>query len=273
MPTAGYRWADVEREVALPALGPGKPLRRHRYREPHLQPVVLRWPQPARMTYPLLDAPTLCRVFAALDPADPDGVLAFAGLHGALGVGDLAHGEPISSWREAIGDVASALALLDARSSAALGGWISWRPGRVQLDITAQGRRRIDRIRLSDDPVQQLRAGYHLRVGDSRAAARAFAQRLVNSGLQGHVGARLLLHPSRRTYELRITPTSLLGVVWIQVAGVAEGSVQHRPCAAPGCGRWLALGIGSGRTDRRTCDATCRKRLERSRVRRPRRGA
>ncbi|MCL4683265.1 hypothetical protein KJ059_00770 [Myxococcota bacterium] len=277
VPVAGYQWADVEREVALSALGPGKPLRRHRYQEPHLQPVVRKWPQPERTTYPLRDAPTLCRAFAALpcgdSAADLATVRAFANTHGALGVGDLVRGEPVSSWREAISDMATALALLDTPSPATLKGWISWRTDRVQLDIVRQGRRRLDRIRLSDDPGRQLQAGYHLRPGDSGPAARAFAQRIINAGLQDHVDARLLLNPSRRAYELRVTPKNLLGVLWIQVAAVAEGSVRHRPCAAPGCGRWLALGIGSGRADRRTCSATCRKRLERQRARKPRRSA
>lgn len=265
VPAAGYRWVEVEREVALPALGPGKPLRRHRFEEPHLQPVVRRWPQPSRTTFPLRDAQALCKTLAALDPADPDGLLAFANEHGALGVGDLMRGEPLSSWGEAIGDVAMALALLDAQAPVTLAGWISWRPGVAQLDIERQGRRRRDRLALTDAASRQLEAGYHLRQGDSRTAARLFAQRIINAGLEAHAAPRLLWNPRRKALELRIAPGNLLGVIWLQVAQAAAGEVEHVEC--PGCGTWFPVGIGYGRADKRTCgSATCRKRIERAKA-------
>jgi hypothetical protein len=260
VPADGFRWIEVFRRIG-----------RRTVVERQLAPESPPWRM--RATFPLRDMPTLCRTFAALEP-DREAILAFANEHGEL-CGDgvqrwppaddssARRGENLAEWSRAILDVRDALGLVDAgrakrdRDARRL---VSWR-GRV---ASVEGH---DPMQATDDESRQLKAVYYLRPGDSRQAAMFFAQRIINKELEEHTTLRLYWHPERETLELRARPKNLLGVLWIQVAWAAEGAVEHRPCAAPGCAAWFAVAPGGGhRSDKATCSERCRKRRERSRA-------
>jgi hypothetical protein len=71
------------------------------------------------------------------------------------------------------------------------------------------------------------------------------------------------------TDRIRVQPSDLLGVLWVQVAQLAEADIGHRACAAPGCLTWFVVAPGTGhRSDKTTCSDRCRKQLERAPKRR-----
>lgn len=270
----GYRWKEL-------------PLEEHAKPEPCLVPA--RSHGLAHRTWPLRDAPTLCRTFAALDEHDPGALRAFANEHGPLGVEPTSDvgliaarieggAEPLSLWRAAILDVREALELLDAAQAphlpATVAQRIDWRTSPPRVHFSGLRHRRM--LRLEPRPSRHGRAGFHLRWCDFHHAARVFAQQLVNAALERHSMGRLLWNPGFRFsdpttgdqsfpcpegFELRIYPTSLLGILWVQVGQAAEGRV-HRRCAA--CGGWFSVGKESHRSNKRTCSPACRQRVSRA---------
>jgi hypothetical protein len=215
-------------------------------------------------------APTLCRTFARLRQSDPDAILAFANKYGALTndmtlLVDMAEpmaGEGLDDWSAAAKAVRDALWLLDAArapSPAKLHDAIWWKKDLAPV-VLPSGRR--EELRATKDRRRYLEAAYHLEPGDFRRAARFAAQRLINEGLdlENATNARLFWNQDREALELRVAANSLIGVLWVQVARVAEGAVEHHACSAPGCEEWFV----SQRSDKRTCSLACQKRLQRA---------
>jgi hypothetical protein len=182
------------------------------------------------------------------------------------------------AWLTQLQAVREALELLDGvaadRLPPAVAGRLTWLLSPPRVRLAGHPPIRLGRARAS----RHGSAGYHLRWEDARHAARLFAQRLVNSGLEAHTISRLMWNPGfrfydtstgeesgdgRKGFELRVYPKNLLGVLWLQVGQVAEGRV-HRRCAAPGCATWWVVGPTGSRSSRRTCSDACRKRASRS---------
>jgi hypothetical protein len=275
----GYRWLAVKETIDT---GRGH----ETHTEPHLVPAAPLGAGELRATFPLRDASTLCRTFAALQPGDQLAIQKFAREHGALGVWNekivatkgrgIDHGERLSDWSQAIERVRDALDLFDAAkatSAVKRRSWITWKPGTAVLRMPSG---RTDRLDVTTkEKRRQLEAGYHVRHGDPKRAALVFAMRTLNGrdgwGLSRHAVARMLWNPQRQVPELRIQPRTLLGMILLQAAELAEEGVEHRPCAAPGCSVWFVVAPGKGfRSDKTTCSEAHRKRLERSRPSAPR---
>lgn len=222
---------------------------------------------------PPMQAPaTLCREFAELRrELSPQSVCAFASKYGCLGGAvqpsalsgmpvdecpdrGLMLVEPVSNWYEPVGEVALALDLLDRRESnpESLSGLISWKGSSPMLS--------------SYDPF--LLRGLSARVprNDYQTAATLFAQQLINDGMvHATTSARLVFDPPMKRLRMSIQPTGTLGSIWLQVAALAEGRVQHRRC--DGCLEWFEIEVGAERPDRRYCKprggkstTTCRQR-------------
>jgi hypothetical protein len=223
---------------------------------------------------------TLCRVFAELVPTR-ETIAAFANEYGSIGLdvswvppsgewkpGETAiPGEPLGAWTEAIRDVRHALLLLDSASGAKRDEVVvEWHPNRRRsrcgrfVVIVREGRER-RRWLVREDRGEWRLALLH-------AAVQIIDHRLAQSAVPS-----LIVDRDSRACRLQHDPDSLLGVIWLQVAALAEGKHQHRRCAA--CARWFAVapdlaGTRKGaRADARYCPGSdaCRARAYRARKR------
>lgn len=264
VPYLGYRWDRSEGEPRLLENEPGEPSdARHGWAavdsrgqwklyvpdDPGSVVLFLHYDQ-------IVDDPRLCETFAAIRHGDEDAILAFANFYGTLGLGT-----PISLWNESIAKVAAALGLVRAiasRSAVRLQDWIEWRDGRAHLDIRQRGAR----VRLGPHDSFFVR---FTEAGDYRAAARAFAQTLIGEGLREHTHC-VLLDSESDCFELHVGWRGLLGMIWYQVARLAEGGVEHRKCAAPGCPNYLLIGAAAGghSKNRTVCSERCKKAAQRA---------
>jgi hypothetical protein len=98
--------------------------------------------------------------------------------------------------------------------------------------------------------------------GDVEIPARLYLQEVVNKNLMELVAPNLLWTiPDRKKMGLFIVPRSLIGCLWLQLAGAIAELRKFRTC--DGCGKpMLVASEGSGfRTNRRTCSDACRVRL------------
>jgi len=284
VPDGGFRLVEVELRDGQ---DPDEPLARK-----GLAPVVPRARrQDNTELNPLRDAPTLCRDFAALDPESPEAMLAFANQHGWLGVTPDPHGtgqrpsEPLWAWEGIILAMREALELLDAAAErpfpARVAERIKWHPG----SEVGTGEVRLaghPPIRWDGRRSRHRSIGFHLRWSDSAQAARFFAQRLINDhGLRSHTLPQLLwnsgfkifdpetgewsVQSRKKGFELQFVGLNLAGILWLQVAKIADGSARQVQCG--GCNGWIVLGEGKRgrRPQTRYHDAYCRTRASRAR--------
>lgn len=63
-------------------------------------------------------------------------------------------------------------------------------------------------------------------------------------------------HTSDRDFQL--LPNSLFDAMWLMLASEMTHGVQYQECQAPNCGNWFRI-----RSGKKTCSASCRKRLHR----------
>jgi hypothetical protein len=245
---------------------------------------------PRKGPLPLRHADLAAR-FAAITDGDALAVLAFANDYGLLGLpGDGPEGpaavgaERLSDWYESIRQVRSAIGLIqDARdpdARARLRGYFDaeYKVG-PHSGIRFVGPLGADDFIESSD--SEWRATYQAFEKRPRDLAWIFAQRSLDRGLRAHSAAKVVLtrEKGRMTGAVvRFAPTSLLGAIWVHVGWLAEGAVEYRRCAKPGCLNVFVVEGGAGRGDaggrgaRTTCSGACRTALSRSRASRRAKG-
>jgi hypothetical protein len=236
---------------------------------------------------PLRDHQTLCAEFAALRLGDADQILDFANRYGSLGLclvsDEAAHqGESLRYWNHAISEAAVALALLRAargKSTIELRDWITWAPSQKEpgflipiLDVRLPGGKR-DLHPGMDEPGFYRRLG--VRPRDYRAAARFGAHAIIAAWVGQFVMMSLRWNALSERLELQPSPRGLLGMIWVQIARIAEGVADHRLCAAPGCDVVILIGVEAGghRQSRSTCSERCKKAAQRARLKAEKRAA
>jgi hypothetical protein len=241
--------------------------------------------------YPLQDHHALFREFAATPPT-PEGVLAFAGQYGDLGIrcgasvedpdepGRLTgiSGEPFGWWVWNIALMGQALTLFDAirnRDRPALSRLVRWEAGpegsivlHTAPPVVPRGVRRPPGEVLEATVIAspQLHGWWldHFIPGDTFRPAGVYLNRLVNARLHGKVSPMLLQNLSSAETHLRLVPHTLLGCLWLELAETVATGKEQRQCSA--CGRWFESRPRGDRDDpRRFCSVACRVRAYRVR--------
>jgi len=203
--------------------------------------------------------------------------------------GRLLPAEGLAEWAEAIHAVRQAVEILDAAQAGderRLRRWIragdEWAtyqrreasPSREAARRAGGKRARVDHLRPAAltfhlDGRDHLDArsplSDYLREGDVVRAARFFAQRMITRGLAEHTRAALVFDPETRAQGLHVVPWNLLGALWIQTAGLAEGGREYERCET--CRGWFVLSPEYNRADRRYCSDRCRHKAYRERRR------
>jgi hypothetical protein len=178
--------------------------------------------------------------FAALEEQESC-FLAFARQFGFLGVRTVNEsgstprvGELWDDWLTAQRDIASAVAIWERRT---------------EWDLPSP--RSVDGV-------------YQIGTGAAALAAE------INQHLCGATTMRVVWSHRRETHEIRVLPTTLLGVMWWQLARLLAGETSYSKCEV--CGRYIERGPRDGGTSPRMsnvmyCSAACRQRAHRSRIR------
>lgn len=128
----------------------------------------------------------------------------------------------------------------------------------IGLQATAERDPAVPRI------VMSIASAGQFQPPDVRGPARYFLQAAVKANLNQVAGG---LFPVRGgLYDLRFTPTTLLGFMWLSFASAIARQTIYRPCAA--CGRLMLIspeGRGA-RQSRLTCSNGCRMQAYLKRV-------
>jgi hypothetical protein len=98
---------------------------------------------------------------------------------------------------------------------------------------------------------------------DSYACAKFCLWDSVNTRLSELTTPEMNWDPAAGTFTLQVTPKSLLGVIWLQIAMAMTGDVSSRQCEA--CGEWFDVRPDTARSDKRFCGNACRNKLYRDR--------
>jgi hypothetical protein len=227
--------------------------------------------------------PELFLKFAAVDPDQDDKILEFANSYGLLGFSPLwlfpkspsksvkttnICGELRSHWHEHLHSMKAAVSLWEAlrkENMKLLSQCILWRGAdRVDYnwppssDFSTPWSTHVTIASKQVDPELLNR----FKPGDVEIPARLYLQAVVNKNLKKLVAPNLLwMVPDRKRMGLYIVPDSLIGCLWLQLAGAIAELRKFRTCE--GCGKtMLVASEGSGfRTNRRTCSGACRVRL------------
>lgn len=220
--------------------------------------------------YNPVQVPGLFLDFARLDPTE-DRFRAFADERGLLGAEGGRFGEgksPIFEWWEdwlrAHQQVSVHVRLWEAIRKAeggdrtALSNCCSCR-GPTADGFTAW------RLHPPGEPKECI-AGRLLTETEPVAAAKRFVQEAINDGLRDGAGVRILWHPDRERYVLRVLPRTLLGCIWWQFARAFTGEVVFAECRV--CRRPLERGPGAFMSTREFCSPACKQKDHRQRVRR-----
>jgi len=84
--------------------------------------------------------------------------------------------------------------------------------------------------------------------------------------IKGQLAASLVPDPMTGTWQLQLSPPTLLDAVWLQFGQALASNAQLRQCDH--CGKWFEAGIGTGRrADAKFCSSECQidhKSLQRS---------
>jgi hypothetical protein len=85
--------------------------------------------------------------------------------------------------------------------------------------------------------------------------------------IAGKLTAALIPDPMTGTWQLQLSPPTLLDAIWLQFGQALTSNAQLRQCDH--CGKWFEAGVGTGRrADAKFCSSQCQiehKSLERSR--------
>jgi len=203
--------------------------------------------------------------------------------------GRLLPAEGLAEWAEAVYGVRQAVELLDAAQAGderRLRRWIragdEWATyQRREASPSREAARRAGGKRAQVGHLRPASLTFHLdgrdhldarsplsdylREGDVVRAARFFAQRMITRGLAEHTRAALVFDPETRAQGLHVVPWNLLGALWIQTAGLAEGGRDYERCET--CRGWFVLSPEYNRADRRYCSDACRHKAYRERRR------
>ena len=87
-----------------------------------------------------------------------------------------------------------------------------------------------------------------------------YLQRVVNRQLMTHSTTPRLLWDTERRLQLFITPSSLIGALWLQFATAIEGDRKYRTCDH--CHNWFEKGA-KVRADAKFCSSNCRQKAYR----------
>ena len=94
--------------------------------------------------------------------------------------------------------------------------------------------------------------------------AMLLVQRWINNGLDGDATMRVLRHPVRDDYVLRVRPRTLLGCMWWQFAGAFTREMRIAECRV--CRTPLELGPEAFMSTREFCSQACKQKDHRARV-------
>jgi hypothetical protein len=216
----------------------------------------------ARKYQPFQSATGIFRNFAALD-LKRDAIQTFANEYGMLEErlvvldGTMRRGEPEYLWFEQIREVRRWLDLWDAIQSGSiemLKDIIKWRDKDAVM-IDYEGHQEwIATNALYPELLPRFVSGELVQ------PALYLLQRVMNEKLEKYKSTPQLLWDNGKLFYF-IRPQTLLAAIWLQFALAVDGDRQYRICG--GCQRWFEIGGGAKRADSKTCDQTCRKRLER----------
>ena len=264
----GYEWQP----------GPFKVLRDDRV-EVHDCPALVPIGQSGRTYVP---DPDLFLKFANIDPDQDGQILEFANSYGLLDSRELLASQPRqkevkpkgvigelrSRWQEHLHEMKAAVSLWEAlrkEDMKVLSQCVTWRgidrvdyrwPPSADLMTPWSTHVTIASKQMNPDLLNRFRPG------DVEIPARLYLQEVINKHLAKLVAPRLLWTiPDRKKMGLFIVPGSLIGCLWLQLAGAIAEVRKFRTCE--GCGKpMLVASEGSGfRTNRRTCSDACRTRL------------
>ncbi len=227
--------------------------------------------------------PDLFLKFTSIDPDQHEKILEFANSYGLLGFSPLwlfpksgskdqrttnIFGELRSHWHEHLHSMKAAVSLWEALrkdDTKVLSQCIVWRgtdrvdynwppssdfftPWSTHVTIASK--------QVNPDLLDRLRSG------DVEGPARLYLQDVVNKNLKKLVAPNLLWTiPDRKKMGLFIVPDTLIGCLWLQLAGAIAELRKFRTC--DGCGKpMLVASEGSGfRTNRKTCSGACRVKV------------
>jgi hypothetical protein len=101
----------------------------------------------------------------------------------------------------------------------------------------------------------------------ARAAASIIFIDVVNSALLGRTKPKISRYGSEagfgQKFQFSLSPRSLLGAMWLQLAMAANDSRNYMRCSS--CESWFELAPGLGRPDKTYCSTACRMRAYRRR--------
>lgn len=258
-------------------------------------------PSEKRITFPLRDLfdpdYELYREFAGT-PSTPDGILEFANRHGLLGCDlqrEVLHtvigpekfrlhaGETIEDWTREITAMSEVVDLWDMAAENRTGD-LNQRIHRGENGITIALRGPKPNALDGQPPTEwpsvhwititpQNAPGQifdKLKPGDLRTPALLAVQRVVNKHLSlgNRTASRLLWNVETQALEYHVTPTGLIGAIWLDLALAINGKIEYRLCDH--CGNPFAIKpkarkAGGAKNEKRYCSRSCRFKQYRAR--------
>lgn len=257
--------------------------------------------------YPLQEATGLFRTFADTEPSQ-DGIMEFARKYGLLGddaqvwmirfadeepspAEPERFGEPLVFWRARIRWMKFLVQLWDAARQhdlKCLAEHIAWSDRHeVSFHIPADmpALRRIPHPSLKErhkDGGDGFEGSFiergtfrvprqsipNVQPGDLIGPAFFLTGTILSDRIKGLVSPQICWVSNQGRAVLQISPSSLLGAIYLQFAQAIDGSKDFRRCRA--CGVWFELSPGVNRSNRLTCSPACRTRAHRERQARAR---
>ena len=182
------------------------------------------------------------------------------------------HGEPLLFWEEETRAMRNAVDVFDALDKPRrLSEWIrldspTGDPHRVLLFCRGEEGERERFAEIASATSRTSLLGYILgqpRDVALRRAGQFFVQQEINSRLEECAAPKLLYNPESDQLELRITPTNLLGALWLQFARAVEASKTYRRCRV--CTQWFEVSVEGKRRHSKYCSDRCRMKAYRDR--------
>ena len=234
---------------------------------------------------PLHDELAAFRAFAELDPNNRDNVTEFVRKFGLLleqkkllapGLpSDLPHParfvEPFSLWQDETRAMRNAVDVFDALDKPRrLAEWIRLEsptgdPNRVLFCRGEEGEMPRS-AEIASDTFRTSLLGYIVgqpRDAALRRAGKFFIQQEINSRLEKTAAPKLLYNPESDQLELWLTPTNLLGALWLQFARAVEASKTYSRCQV--CTQWFEVSSEGKRRHSKYCSDRCRVKAYRDR--------
>lgn len=109
-----------------------------------------------------------------------------------------------------------------------------------------------------------------LKPGDLRTPALLAVQRVVNEHLSvgNRTASRLLWNVDTEALEYHVTPTGLIGAIWLDLALAINGKIEYRlcdQCGTPFAIKPKARKAGGAKNEKRYCSRSCRFKQYRAR--------